>query len=131
MEQLKWNYLLKKEDEGGKDDNDKDNCDNDDEENDDDNKINASSTTTSNKKRKYNTITPGDDDNMAKSDIAKSYLHLLRALGVGEDGFNPTNPSVQKSICSLLSELNGLLSTTYQLDVSGLSNKRISYVRVP
>jgi hypothetical protein len=78
VEQLKWNYLLEKEDEGGNDDNDKnnddvDNKDNDDKENDDDDKINASSTTTSNKKRKYNTITPGDDDNMAKSDMAKSY----------------------------------------------------------
>ena len=68
---------------------------------------------------------------MAKSNMAKSYPHLVRALGVGEDGFDPTNPSVQKSMRSLLSELNDLLSTTYQLDVSGLSNNRISYVRVP
>jgi hypothetical protein len=86
---------------------------------------------TSNKKRKYNTITPGDDEDMAKSKMAKLYPHLLWALGVGEDGFNPTNPSVQKSMHSLLSELNDLLSTTYQLDVSGLSNKRILYVWVP
>ena len=50
---------------------------------------------------------------------------------VHQDGFDPTNPSVQKSMRSLLSELNDLLSTTYQLDVNGLSNKRISYVRVP
>jgi hypothetical protein len=91
-------------------------------------KINTSSTTTSNKKRKYNNITPGDGDDLAKSDMVKSYPHLLQALGVGEDGFNRANPSVQKSMCSLLSELNNLLSTTYQLDVSGLSNKRILYV---
>ncbi len=80
---VKWNYLLEKEDEGGKDDDDRDNCDDNDEENNDDDKINACSTPTSNKKRKYNTITPGDDNNMAKSDMAKLYPHLVRALGVG------------------------------------------------
>ena len=118
--------------EGGKDDNDNNNNNDDNDDNtDDDDKINASLITTSNKTRKYNTITPGDDDDMAKSNMAKLYPHLLRALGVGEDGFNPTNPSVQKSVRSRLSELNDLLSTAYQLDISGLSNKRISYVRVP
>ncbi len=127
MEQSKWSFLLKKEEEGGKDNDDDNNDNEDDNDNtDDDNKINASSTTTSNKKRKYNTITPGDDDDMAKSDMVKSYPHLLQALGVGEDGFNPTNPSVQKSMRSLLNKLNNLLSTTYQLNVSGLSNNRIS-----
>ena len=65
---------------------------------------------------------------MSKSNMAKSHPHLSQALGVGEDRFDPTNPSVQKSMCSLLSELNNLLSTTYQLDVSELSNKRISYI---
>ena len=115
--------------EGGKDDNDNNNNNDDNDDNtDDDDKINASLITTSNKTRKYNTITPGDDDDMAKSNMAKLYPHLLRALGVGEDGFNPTNPSVQKSVRSRLSELNDLLSTAYQLDISGLSNKRISYV---
>ena len=68
---------------------------------------------------------------MAKFDTAKLYPHLLQALGVGEDGFDPTNPSVQKSVHSLLGELNDLLSTTYQIDVSGLSNKKISYIQVP
>ena len=121
VEQSKWNYLFKKEEEGGKNDDDNDNDDEDDDEDtDDDNKINASSTTTSNTKRKYNTITPGDIEDMAKSDMAKPYPHLLQALRVGEDGFNPTNPSIQKSVFSLISELNDLLSTTYQLDVSGL-----------
>jgi hypothetical protein len=51
--------------------------------------------------------------------------------GGGEDGFNPTNQSVRRSMHSLLRELNDLLSTEYQLDVSGISNHRISYVRVP
>jgi hypothetical protein len=77
MEQLKWNYLLTKEDEGGKDDNDEDDCDDDDKENNDDDEINASSAPTSNKKRKYNTITPGVNDDMAKSDMAKLYPHLV------------------------------------------------------
>jgi hypothetical protein len=35
-------------------------------------------------------VMPGDDDSMTKFDMAKSYPHLLRALG-GEDGFDPTN----------------------------------------
>jgi hypothetical protein len=143
VEQSKWNYLLEKKEEGGKDDDDKDNNDEDDnkgdnDDSDDNDEVNARSPPPSNKKRKYNTITPGVDDDMAKSDMAKAksdmaklYPHLVRALGVGEDGFDPTNLSVQKSMRSLLSELNDLLSTTYQLDVSGLSNKRISYVRVP
>jgi hypothetical protein len=136
VEQLKWIYLLKKEDECGKDDNDENNVDvddkdNDDKENDGDDEINASSTTIINKKRKCNTTTQGDDGDMAMSNMAKSYPHLLQALGVGEDGFDPINPSVQKSMHSLLSELNDLLSTAYQLDVSGLSNKRILYVQVP
>ena len=136
MEQSKWNYLLEKKEEGGKDDDDKDNNDEDDnkgddDDSDDDDEVNARLPPPSNKKRKYNTITPGVDDDMAKSDMAKLYPHLVPALGVGEDGFDPTNSSVQKSMRSLLSELNNLLSTTYQLDISGLSNKRILYVRVP
>jgi hypothetical protein len=68
--------------------------------------------------------TGGDDVYMDKF-----HPNLLQALG-GEDGFDPTNPSVQKSMRSLLSELNNLLSTMYQLDINGLSNNKISYVRV-
>ena len=62
--------------------------------------------------------------------MAKSYPHLARALG-GEDGFDLTNPSVQKSMHYLFTELNNLLSTTYGLNVSDMSYKKISYVRVP
>jgi hypothetical protein len=136
VEQSKWNYLLEKKEEGGKYDDDKYNDDEDDDKgnndnSDDCNEVNATSTPPSNKKRKYNAITPGDDNNIAKFDMAKLYPHLVRALGVGEDGFNPTNPSVQKSIRSLLSELNDLLSTTYQLVVSGLFSNKILYVQVP
>ena len=73
---------------------------------------------------------PCDDDMKANSNMAKSYPYLSRALG-GEDGFDPTNPSVKRSMRELLKELNELLSTEYQLDVNGISNNKISYVRVP
>ncbi len=63
--------------------------------------------------------------------MAKSYPHLSQALGGGDDCFDPTDPSVCRSMHSLLRELNDLLSTEYRLDVSGISNHRISYVRVP
>jgi hypothetical protein len=85
----------------------------------------------SNNKRKYNAITTPGDDNMAECSMSKSYLHLSQALR-GEDGcFDPTNPSVQKSMCNLLSELHNLLSSEYQLDVNRLSHNKLSYVRVP
>jgi hypothetical protein len=101
-----------------------------------------SSPTMSNKRRKCNAITPpgdaktyphlsqalGGEDGWCD---AKTYPHLSQALG-GEDGcFNPTNPAVLKSMRSLLSELNDLLSSTYQLEVSGLSHNKLSYVQVP
>ena len=134
VEQSKWNYLLEKEDEDDEDDkddgeDDKDGIDVDKEDN------ATSSPTTSNKKRKHNAIdvsvmvTPGDD-NMVNPDMDKRYPYLSRALG-GEDGFDPTNPSVKRSMRELLKELNELLSTEYQLDVNGISNNKISYVRVP
>jgi len=42
-------------------------------------------------------ITPSDDDMMANLNMAKSYPYLSRALG-GEDGFDPMNPSVKRSV---------------------------------
>ena len=85
-------------------------------------------------RRKYNAvmgmITPGDDDMMANINMAKSYPYLSQALG-GEDGFDPTNPSVKRSMCGLMTEFNKLLHTEYQLDVNGISNNKISYDRVP
>jgi hypothetical protein len=100
MEQSKWNYLLEKEEEDHKDEDDgEDNEDNSDVDSED----NTTSTpTTSNKKRKFNAvlgiIMPGDDDMKANLNMVKSYPYLLRALG-GEDGFDPTNPSVKRSMC--------------------------------
>jgi hypothetical protein len=106
VEQSKWNYLLEKEDEEGEDD--EDDSKDDEDGSDVDSKENAtSSPTISNKKRKYNAvqgiITPGYDDMKANSNMAKSYPYLLRALG-GEDGFDPTNPSVKRSMHELLKE---------------------------
>jgi hypothetical protein len=68
-------------------------------------------------------VTPEDDDMTANINMAKSYPYLSRALG-GEDGFDPTIPSVKRSMCGLMTELNELLSTEYQLDVNGISNKK-------
>ncbi len=136
MEQFKWVFFLEEEDEDNEDDDDEDQEDEDDKDDDDsnvDDKDNASSPTMSKQKLKCNAVmvTPGDDDaTKSESDMAESYPHLSRALG-GEDGFDPANPSVQKSMRSLLKELNCLLSTMYQLYLSGISNNKISYVRVP
>jgi hypothetical protein len=70
------------------------------------------------------------DDNMTKLDIAKSYPHLTQVLR-GEHGLDPTNPSGQKSMRCLSTALNNLLSTTYELNISDISNNKISYIRVP
>ena len=106
VEQFKWNYVLEKEEENGKDAEDEVNEDEDDKDDDvdsdDDDKANVSSTTMSIKNRKYNIISLSGDDDTSKSDTAKLYPHLLQALGGGEDGFNPTNPSVCRSMHSLL-----------------------------
>jgi hypothetical protein len=106
---------------------------------DDDENTTSSPTKSKNKKPKYNALGDdndnmdvlGDDnDNMDNLRMAKLYPHLAGALG-GEDGFDPMNPSVQKSMHCLLRELNHLLSTTYELNGSDTSNNKISYVRVP
>ena len=109
------------------DDSSNDNDESIEENKDDDAKNTTSSPTKSrNNKQKYNALGDdnynmdmlGDDNNnMDNLDMAKLYPHLVQALG-GEDGFDPTNPSVQKSMHCLLAELNHLLSTTYELNVS-------------
>ena len=129
-EQYKWNYILL-DNNVDEDHKDEDDGEDDEDDSDVDSEDNAtSSPMTSNKKRKYNAvqvmITPGDDDMKANSNMVKSYPYLSQALG-GEDGFDPTNPSVKRSMRELLKELNKLLSTEYQLDVNGISNNKISY----
>ena len=66
-----------------------------------------------------------DDNN-----VRQLYPHLCRALGL-DDGFDPTDSSVRKSTVALLTEINRLLSTEYELVVRGYGNKNINYVRVP
>jgi hypothetical protein len=136
VEQFKWNYVLEKEEDDDTDADDEDNeaaidKDDDDDSYTDDDDDNVSSTTMSIKKRKYDIITSSGDGDTSRPDMAKSYPHLSQALGGGDDGFDPVDPSVRRSMHSLLRELNDLLSTEYRLDVSGISNHRISYVRVP
>ena len=63
--------------------------------------------------------------------ICHSYPNLSRALGDDDGFFDPTDPLVDKSMRGLLKELNHLLSTKYELNLRGISNQHISYVRVP
>ena len=65
--------------------------------------------------------------------MASLYPFLSKALLGVEDGggFDPTDPLVLKSMRSLLRELNTLLSTTYELNTTDMSNNKICYVRVP
>jgi hypothetical protein len=119
VEQFKWNYVLEKEEED--DDTDADdedneaaiNKDDDDDSYTDDDNNNVSSTTMSIKKKKYDIITSSGDGDTSKPDMARSYPHLLQALGGGDYGFDPVDPSVRRSMHSLLRELNDLLSTEY------------------
>jgi hypothetical protein len=63
--------------------------------------------------------------------MSKLYPNLSHALGDDDGFFDPTNPLVDKSMRGLLKELNHLLSTKYELNLRGISNQYISYVRVP
>ncbi len=68
--------------------------------------------TLANKKHKLNedkVVDVPDDDN-----VSRLYPHLCRALGL-DDGFDPTNPSVRKSLVALLTKLNRSFSTEYEL----------------
>jgi hypothetical protein len=59
------------------------------------------------------------------------YPNLSRALGDDDGYFDPTDPSVDKLMQGLLKEINHLLTTEYELNLRGISNQHISYVRVP
>ncbi len=58
------------------------------------------------------------------------YPLLSCALG-REDGFNPSDPTIQKYMRALLAELNDLLSTNYEINVIDSSNYTLSFVQVP
>ncbi len=68
--------------------------------------------TPANKKRKLNenkfVVVPDDED------VSWLYSHLCRALGLN-DGFDPTYPSIWKSMVALFTKLNHLFSSKYEL----------------
>jgi hypothetical protein len=64
------------------------------------------------------------------NDMSMQYPNLFCALGDDDGYFDPTDPSVDKLMQGLLKELNQL-STEYKLNLRGISNQHISYVRVP
>jgi hypothetical protein len=94
----------------------------------------AASTTTAllhppvpaNKKRK---LENGVSNEYVSSNYS-SYPNLSSALGQ-EDGFDPTDSSVQKKMRALLAELINLLSDDYELNIIDSANNSVSYVRVP
>jgi len=109
-EQLVWNTIIEKEKYDTDDDTEGDSSDSD---NDD-------------SVKDVPVVTPEKKVNNAKTDMASSYPFLSKALGVEDGGcFDPTDPSVQKSMRSLLRELNALLSTTYELNTTDMSNNKI------
>jgi hypothetical protein len=63
--------------------------------------------------------------------MSKLYPNLSHTLGDDDGFFDPTDPLVDKPMRGLLKELNHLLSTKYELNLRGISNQHISYVRVP
>ena len=121
-----WNFLVKNNEDGDNDNDDDDSSDDDDKKN---NNIDSDVACLSSKKRKYcPAVVSSATDKSCCGNVSmdKQYPYLSRALG-GEVGFDPTNPSVKRSMCGLMKELNELLSTEYQLDVNGISNNKISY----
>jgi hypothetical protein len=62
--------------------------------------------------------------------IDNDYPLLSIALGQ-EDGFNPSDPTIQKDMRALLAELIDLFSTDYELNVNDSRDNTLSFVRVP
>jgi hypothetical protein len=95
MEQLVWNTIIEKE----KDDTD------------DDTEGDSSDSNNDDSIKNVPIVTPEKKINNAKTDMASSYPFLSKALGVEDGGsFDPSDPLVQKSMRSLLRELNALIS---------------------
>jgi hypothetical protein len=76
-------------------------------------------------------VTPVRASSLNDNDMSKLYPNLSHALGDDVGFFDPTDPLVDKPMRGLLKELNHLLSTKYELNLRGISNQHISYVRVP
>ena len=110
VEPLIWNYLVENNEDGDNDNDDNDSSNDDDEKN---NIKDGDVACLSSKKRKNcPAVVSTATDKSCCGDVSmdKQYPYLSRALG-GEDGFDPTNPSVKRSMCCLMTELNKLLST--------------------
>ena len=93
MEQYKWHYLLEKKKDDGHDDGHEDNND---ESGDDNNEKDDDDAGEKNVNNAPVLVTPRDNslNNIARTKMASLYPHLSQALGEGEDGFDPMNPSV-------------------------------------
>ena len=65
------------------------------------------------------------------NDMSIRRPNLSHAFGDDDGYFDPTNPSVDKLMQWLPKEINHLLSTKDELNLRGISNQHISYVRVP
>jgi len=76
-------------------------------------------------------ITPVRASSLNNNDMSKLYPNLSHTLGDDDGFFDPTGPLVDKSMRGLLKDLNHLLSTKYELNLRGISNKHIFIVRVP
>ncbi len=59
-------------------------------------------------------ITPVKSATPVDNDRSNKYPHLSRALGDEDGYFDPTDPSVMKSIQGLLQKINHLLSNTHR-----------------
>jgi hypothetical protein len=80
-----------------------------------------------NEKQKLNKVTSIDSVPL----IDNNYPLLSHALGQ-EDGFNPSDPTMQKDMQALLAELIDLLSADNELNVIDSRNKTLlSFVQVP
>ena len=79
-----------------------------------------------NKKQKLNKVTSVGSVPL----IDNNYPLLSCALGQ-EDGFNPSDPTIQKDMRALLAELIDLLGTDYELNVIDSRNNTLSSVQVP
>jgi len=110
VEPFIWNYLVENNEDGDNNNDDNDSSDDDDEKN---NVKDGDVACLSSKMRKYcpAVVSPATDKSCCGNvSMEKQYPYLSRALG-GEDGFDPRNPTVKRSMCGLMTEFNELLST--------------------
>ena len=88
----------------------------------------VANTLPANKKRTLNEVLSLTDAMPDDNDVRQLYPHLCHALGL-DDGFDPTDSSVRKSTVALLTEINRLLSTEYELVVIRAKAREKVHVR--